>query len=443
MKSWREKTAWMIAGVLALVVAAIFSGVIEGGPLDPPAVPPAPTDGVREPGTPISSLPFTTAGPGRHYLTRNLTVTTVGIQITQSGVEVDLNGFTITAVGNTIAILIGSGTSGTYIHGGNIVGGQTAISQPPSATVTTMALADIVVSGTTSTAITVQENTTIRRCRVINAGADGIFAGPGAVIDSCVIDNPNLSGIIAGADSSVSNCTVRSAGAGGPQEAIEVGNGSIVDTCAVIDTEATGIRGGAGVTARNVSVRATIGPGSGGITLGNGANVSQCAVRSAAVNGITTANYAHIELCSIAGSFGTGMTTGARSTIRNSLVDAAVQDGLVAVSGTLFDGNVVVFGNSDGIEVSVGNRLLNNVVAHHSGGAGIHLTGTVNIVDGNVATANANGILSDTGNSTVVRNSARNNTSANYALVADDLQGVVITLANILSSTISHFNYAP
>ena len=71
MRHVRPKLAWALASALGLLVVAALAGAIEGGPLDPPG-PPASTDGVLRPGTPISALPITLNQPGSYYLTHNL-----------------------------------------------------------------------------------------------------------------------------------------------------------------------------------------------------------------------------------------------------------------------------------------------------------------------------------------------------------------------------------
>jgi len=439
MNHARETIAWIGAGVLALIVVSIFAGVIESGTLDPPA-PPGPTDGVRSPGTPISALPFTVTTSGRYYLTRNLIQTTSGITINADDVDLDLNGFTITSTSSFI-VQVAAGVTGTRIHSGNLVDGQTGIFQESSASETELLIEDVRVHSASGTAILTQEKTTIRRCHVIDAGADAISVGQSSIVESCDVDNANLSGILAGANSLVSQCRVSDSGATGPQVAIGVGDDSVVELCAVSNIDGGGIAGGTGVTARNVSVHDSVAPTAVGIQLGNGGRISGCTVSSTSPSGIVTANYALVEHCAVVDSSGTGISTGARSTIRNSIVNGATADGIIAVTGALIDGNVVT-GKVDGIEGSVGNRVINNVLRSNTNG--IHLTGTVNHVDGNTLTLNSgNGILSDLGNSTVVRNSARGNAGGNYALVADDLQGVIITIANMLSSTLTHFNYAP
>ena len=92
----RINTVLLLLGLLTgLTIVGMLALRVEGGTLDPPAGAPAPTDGVRGPGTPISSLPFVITQPGYYYLTRNLTggAGQNGISISTSNVTVDLGGF--------------------------------------------------------------------------------------------------------------------------------------------------------------------------------------------------------------------------------------------------------------------------------------------------------------------------------------------------------------
>ena len=65
------------------------------------------------------------------------------------------------------------------------------------------------------------------------------------------------------------------------------------------------------------------------------------------------------------------------------------------------------------------------------------------MVEGNLLADNDLGIQSDSGNNTIVRNSAFDNTAGNYVLAADDIDGVLITSANDTTDTNAHYNYAP
>lgn len=91
----RLNTALLVLVLLTgLAILATLALRAEGGPLDPPG-PPASTDSVRLPGTPISSLPFAINQSGYYYVTRDLTGAPGqnGISINTGNVTVDLGGF--------------------------------------------------------------------------------------------------------------------------------------------------------------------------------------------------------------------------------------------------------------------------------------------------------------------------------------------------------------
>jgi hypothetical protein len=76
-------------------------------------------------------------------------------------------------------------------------------------------------------------------------------------------------------------------------------------------------------------------------------------------------------------------------------------------------------------------------------GAAINMASTISHVEGNLIIGNDVGILSTSGNNTIVRNVARDNLGGNYQVQPDDLDGVIITIANVGTDTHSHYNYAP
>ncbi len=106
MQRMFHKAGWGVAGALALLVVAALTGIVHGGPLDPPAGVPAPTMKTLqqvEPRTPIESLPFTISTSGSYYLTGNLTAApgSNGINVLASNVTIDLRGFALIGPGGT------------------------------------------------------------------------------------------------------------------------------------------------------------------------------------------------------------------------------------------------------------------------------------------------------------------------------------------------------
>ncbi|MBI5283874.1 MAG: right-handed parallel beta-helix repeat-containing protein [Chloroflexi bacterium] len=86
-----------------ITIVAMLATEARGGPLDPPGAPSS-TLPLVEPRTPIrqpasaAGFPIAISAPGSYYLAENITgvVGKAGIEITASGVTLDLNGFTLT-----------------------------------------------------------------------------------------------------------------------------------------------------------------------------------------------------------------------------------------------------------------------------------------------------------------------------------------------------------
>jgi hypothetical protein len=118
---WNRINTVLLLLVLLVVIGAVATRA-WGGPLDPPGTP-APTDGVREPGTPISSLPFTITQPGSYYVTRNLTAPGAGqngIVVNSDDVTLDLGGFTLTGLDllNGFGVSVGAGHKNVIVRNG-------------------------------------------------------------------------------------------------------------------------------------------------------------------------------------------------------------------------------------------------------------------------------------------------------------------------------------
>lgn len=452
-RHWRERIAWALAGLLALGVVAAYTGVIEGGPLDPPAGPPASTDSVRLPGTPISSLPFSASAAGHYYFTRDLTNAGAGAAITVNGddVSIDLNGFTMRGTGFA-AFNIGATRTRVSIRNGGIVGFTTGINQPANAALTQITIEDLTIRAA-GAPIAVQERATIRRVSAIDATAAGIVAGADATIESVLVENTVGFGIDAGADSAIRACTVsgNNGGAAG-QAAIRVGAGSIIEHCVVRGNQSAGIVGGDGTRVSDVIANGNTAGDAMGVRLGQGSSVLNTVARTNAGAGIVVGNYSIVERCTANLNGASGIVIGARSTVRASVVDANNVMGIEATNaaGAVIESNSISRNDSHGIEAGTGVRILNNTIrgngaatAGTADGSGISLISTISIVEGNLLTNNDVGLTSTSGNNSIYKNTAYNNLGGDYAFAADDLEGTTITAANDTTDTHSHYNYEP
>ena len=111
----KKKTAKILGSVAVLAGLLAYSLLAVGGGLEPTAAP-GPTMKTLaeiEPGTPISSVPYTIAESGSYYLSANAQTTSSmfnGITIWANNVTLDLKGFSLIGDGTT-------GRHGVFIEG--------------------------------------------------------------------------------------------------------------------------------------------------------------------------------------------------------------------------------------------------------------------------------------------------------------------------------------
>ena len=190
------RTATRINTLLLVLVVLMAGAIITmlatrayGGPLDPPG-PPAATDGVRGPGTPISSLPFTITGPGYYYVTRTLNGPTGsgGIIIDASDVTLDLGGFTLFG-GLNPRDGIDAGV------GPNIVIRNGAVRGWANGIIADQAHVDHVEASNNTNGFIISADSEVNDCKASRNGQTGITADH-AVVRRCTISG-NGNGVVA------------------------------------------------------------------------------------------------------------------------------------------------------------------------------------------------------------------------------------------------------
>ena len=206
--STRANTILLVA-ILAVgiaVVAMLATGA-RGGPLDPPAAPAA-TDGVREPGTPIASLPFTITQPGYYYLTRNLTSVSGinAISIQSDDTTLDLHGFTLQGPGGAgDGVFVSGAHTNLVIQNGGVRGWFNGIDAGLG---TSSRISHVAAIGNGfslndgSFGIIVGDNSTIADCVVNNNKSTGI-RGAAVIIRNCIVVDNGADGVFAGGGGSV------------------------------------------------------------------------------------------------------------------------------------------------------------------------------------------------------------------------------------------------
>jgi hypothetical protein len=128
LRTWANAALALLVAAAALAVVGLLASRALGGPLEPPGAP-VPTRPLLEPRVPIAQpsssadFPIVISQPGSYYLASDITGVAgkVGISITASQVELDLNGFHIIGVpGSTNGIGVPDFEDGLRIHGGVI-----------------------------------------------------------------------------------------------------------------------------------------------------------------------------------------------------------------------------------------------------------------------------------------------------------------------------------
>lgn len=228
-----DRATGAIIAAMAFALIAVFSGVIDAGPLDPPGAP-APTDSVRLPGTPISSLPFTAGTPGHYYVTRDLTATGAGvdgISVTAGHVTIDLAGFTLHGgAGTDDGIVVTGAGFNVSIRNGALEGwdgdGIDALGVSPGI------ISDITVKDVLGVGIAGGSQVIVQNCSVVDAGGTGIQVGGNSSVMNCIANSNGGDGIQTGGASQVRNSTTAQNSGDGIEvtfNAIVAGNISISD----------------------------------------------------------------------------------------------------------------------------------------------------------------------------------------------------------------------
>lgn len=271
-----------LAVVIGLLVVAALT-VAFGGPLDPPAGPVTSTYKTLsevEPRIPIG--PTTTPGdddsifrisqPGSYYLTGNVTGVAgkMGIEVSASGVTIDLNGFQLTGVpGSSHGIGVGaSSLTAIGVRNGTVRDwGGSGVSLAPLGS-SNVTIADVrvllngihgiavpgassvvrcIARGNTLAGITAGVNASVIECTSTNNAERGIVVGSVSVLQACIAATNGISGITAGPSATITSCTADGNGSGssGVNEGIFAGDGSTIIGCTAQDNTST-LSGGVG-----------------------------------------------------------------------------------------------------------------------------------------------------------------------------------------------------
>jgi parallel beta-helix repeat protein len=416
-----DRATGAIVGILALFVIAVLTGVVNAGPLDPGGSPGS-TPGVRRPGTPIETLPFTINNSGHYYLTGNLIGLpgNHGITINSGNVTIDLGGFTMTGpAGSFSGVFVNNPSPNVTLRNGAIVewdGIGIDVSNTSNAV-----LEDIQVLASGGVGIGADFGAKVSRCTVANSGNSGVVAGSESVISDCVLRDNGGQGLVAGEHSVIARVT-----ASGNANGFDLSGYSMVTDCTASQNDGFGIHVGEGSVVENCTAHSNGGDGIEGSSPGVVIRDS-----TATENG------------------GNGLVIGVAGVVEASTAQSNTAAGIRTEFGGVIRGNTARFNHGHGIHVGSSalvetNQLQSNGV---TSGSGVLADGNANHIEGNLAVDNDVGFNIVGGFNTVIGNTARSNGAGGitdeYVLLASNVAGPILDGATVDDTTNPYANFAP
>jgi parallel beta-helix repeat protein len=234
----------------------------------------------------------------------------------------------------------------------------------------------------------------IEDLRVDANGGNGLVLNSGSKVNNCIAAQNTGVGIAVGNDVLVSGCV----------SSLNGGHGFWVGTACTIKSCLAYLNGGAGIAPSGV----------------NNLTVIDCNTHLNTGPGIAGPNRAFITSCTAQDNRAGGISTGASSTVSNCNASGNTGDGISVAAGSAVTRCTASENTGDGIQADNLSRLEGNTCqgngAGTGDGAGVHVTGRANRIDGNTATSNDRGVDVDAGGNLVVRNDASLN-ATNFDIV--------------------------
>ncbi|MBC7771829.1 MAG: right-handed parallel beta-helix repeat-containing protein [Pyrinomonadaceae bacterium] len=354
----------LVSCLLAATGCLVYSTF--AGPLDPPAGPVSPTyktlaeveprmavNATNTPGD--AGTVYRITQPGSYYLTSNISGVALkhGVQISSSGVTLNLNGFDLMGVAGSLDGVSAGMNDLTNIA---VVNGSIRNWGGRGIDLGTMSanncrVAEVLASGNIGYGIGTGAGSTITSCSAYNNSGGGINVLSVCSITNCSVYDNAANGISAGQVCTVSNCTAfTNTGVG-----VDTSSGCTITNCAAFFNTGTGINTGSGSTISNCSSFQNTGSG---ISVMTGSAVTDCAARFNSADGIVCVAQCFIQgnTCSTNGAAnGAGIhATGSDNRIEGNACAAA--DRGIDVDGS---GNVIIrntcTGNSTNWAIAANN----------------------------------------------------------------------------------------
>jgi parallel beta-helix repeat protein len=400
-----RKTTRTVLSLSALALL-ITGAMLHAGPLSPPAGPVAPTlktltevepriaiNAANTPGDADSLFKITQ--PGSYYLTGNITgvVGKHGIEITASGVTLDLNGFDLLGVqgiGNFDGVSVTvSDLLNITVRNGSIRGWADAGVDLGSNDAFNSRVQDLLARGNNGIGIHLGTASSAVNCSASENGSIGISVGGTGKLSNCLAFNNIDKGFRCLSGSTVTDCSAYFNLLGG----FSCGSNCIVANCSSSTNEGNGI------------------------FVDGGSTVTNCTATSNTLSGIVTSGGCIVSRCT------------AR---RNDL------DGIRVLTTSRVEGSVSESNTRDGIQCSSRCIILSNSCSlngDNGDGAGIHATGSDNRIESNHCADSDRGIDIDGAGNLIIRNSCTGNT-INWAIAANNVFGAIIDRTAVVSGEV-------
>ncbi len=460
-----------IASLALLSAAALLAPRVTAGPLTPPAGPVASTyktlseiepriaiNSTNTPGDADSTFRIT--APGSYYLPAPFQgdITNVankwGIEIDADNVTIDLMGFSFRAINNAFGgIRTVNPHKSVTIRNGHIDNWTNTgvdLSSAEDSTVEDLHVSGIPLGG----GIVTGNRGHVRRCVVRSVGTSqpfstGVFCASDCVLEDVTATACGGDGIDAQLASSLSRCTAAdnlgsgfAASSAAFHDCVARGNtiagftvsaGCSLSNCSAYLNVHDGISAGVGITITGSSSFINSGNG---ISVLADATITGSTISRNVLNGIVSSNVGTlVSHCSITENKALGIFLAADSTIVDNDVSSNALDGISVSSRSIIRGNTCA-GNGTAA----------------AGGAGVHIIGSRNRVEGNHCALQDKGLLVEGTVNIIIRNTCTGNTT-NWSIVAGNSVGPIVaagtnaaaisgnTFAGSLTSTDPNANF--
>lgn len=273
------------------------------------------------------------------------------------------------------------------------------------------------------------------------AGFHGIeIATGGVTIDLCgfaligaggagSFDGVNLSFEAAGAGNiAIVNGTIRGWSGDGIDVDLALGTGGRIVGVHSHQNAGRGIAVGQGFALSGCSATNN---GGDGIKTGVACSLINCVAKSNSFNGIFTDNGGSLLNCSSLNNVLAGFRTGLGSTITACTATANSGHGIESGGANTITGCTAASNLLDGIRciglcTVRGCNCATNGAGSPTEGAGIHIIGSDNLVEGNNCIGNDRGIDIDSAGNVVIRNACSGNTTTNWDIAANNVCGPIV-----------------